>query len=520
VRRWAIAIGVVVGIAIAFIVRHWRAAPERTEAVVLRGVITQDNVLVDMYLPASRKPAPWLVFAEERARPSVGEEMQRRGIATALVSFTARQGEDTPRNGERVAAVVRELMRRTKEYRLVANPVLAGNEAGASLVALLALDPRFGLDPANLAGVVTMNGSYDAALPHVRADAPQFLVLSAHGDSHEPAQRARAFARALEKTRAKSVRSYHVSACDERALADFSGERNDVADLVASFVRAEPAPGGSESAWAVADTWGARAPLSTEPFWADERLIVRRPVDDGFRAQLGRVFADSMRDLEPWPQKTYDAIDLADYLGAHPELGTGDWVVVSNARGEQLVLSRDEIRRQRPVIVVGMDDERNLFRLLVTYNVYRAYTFKPETEPRHLLARPVGGFLHFPNAGDAAPRVVTFTDFALTLASFQVVAKDPLAAARALSKPLVRTLTAEHGCLQCHSLRGAGPRSHHLRAVDGKPTGGEALALEEYPPEVMRRFLFEQDDVAQIFGVAPIRVDKEVATQLLDVVSR
>ena len=246
------------------------------------------------------------------------------------------------------------------------------------------------------------------------------------------------------------------------------------------------APGGAESAWAVADAWSAQAPLSTEPFWADERLIVRRPIDDHFRAHLGRLFVDTMRDLEPWPCKTYDAIDLGEYLGAHPELGTGDWVVMTNARGEQLVFSRSEIEKEKPVIVVGIDDERNLFRLLVTYNVYRTYTFKPETEPRSLLARPVGAFLHFPNASDAAPHVVTFADFALTRSSFRVANHDPLATVRALPKPLLRTLTGEQGCLQCHSLHGTGARSHHIRAVDGKPSGGDALAFEEYPREVLR----------------------------------
>jgi hypothetical protein len=537
VRGWAITIGVVVGIAIALFVRQRRATPERTEGagnqigrsaagesagnqpVVLRDAIDSDDVRVDMYLPArGTLPAPWMVFAEERARTGVAEEMQRRGIAVALLSFATHEGEPSQRTGERVAEVVRELARRTSEYGLVPKPVLAGNEGGASLVGLLALDAHFGLERSKLGGVVAMNGAYDTPLPHVRAEAPPFLILSAHGDPPDSAQRTRAFARALERAGAKTVRSYHVSARDERALADLSGERNEVADLVASFVRGEPAPGGPESAWAVADAWGARAPLSTEPFWADERLVVRRPVDDDLRAQIGRFFADTMRDLDPWPRKTYDTIDLTDYLGAHPELGSGNWLVVTNARGEQIVLSHDQIQKERPVIVVGMDDERNLFRLLVTYNVYRTYTFKPETEPRPLLARPVGGFLYFPKA--RRPRAVTFADFALTTSSFRVIGDDPLASVRALPKPLLRTLTDEQGCLQCHSLRGAGARSHHLRALDGKPTGGDALAFEEYPREVMRRFLFEQDEVAQIFGVAPIRVDKQVATQLIDEVSR
>ena len=81
--------------------------------------------------------------------------------------------------------------RRTNAYGLVSRPVLAGNETGAALVARLALDPDLGLEAATIAGVVAMNGEYASVLHHVRADAPPFLVLSAHGDSGERPQGAR-----------------------------------------------------------------------------------------------------------------------------------------------------------------------------------------------------------------------------------------------------------------------------------------------------------------------------------------
>ena len=69
-KPWAIAIGVVVGIAIAFLVRHRRAPSERTEAIVLRDLMVRDDVRVDLYLPTPGKPAPWIVFADEAPRPT------------------------------------------------------------------------------------------------------------------------------------------------------------------------------------------------------------------------------------------------------------------------------------------------------------------------------------------------------------------------------------------------------------------------------------------------------------------
>ena len=496
---------------------------------VLPELAAKSDVHVDLHLPVpGERPAPWMVFAHERGWPApddkertgaaLADALQRRGIAVAVVSFGISDAHPFHAQAELVAGAVKELSRRAREYGLVAEPVLAGEELGASLVARLALDPRFGLAPPSLRGVIAMNGVYDEATK-ARADAPDFMVLSAHGDSPASAQSSRALVRSLERAGAKRVHGYHASGRDAHSLTNLSGERNDVGDLVAAFVRGEPTPGGAEGAWALSDTWAAKAPITTESFWKDDRLVVRRPADARFRATLRNVFGEMMRDLEPWPLATYDSIDLADYLRAHPELGSGEWVSMTNARGEKVVLRRSEIDRQKPVIVVGVDDDRNMFRLFVTYNVHRAYSWKPETEQRPLMVRHVGAFLYQPRAeaeGKAAPfHVTTLADTALTADSFRVTDKDPLAVARSVPKPLGAALTNEQGCLQCHSLRGDGARAHHLRAADGKVAEAHGLPLEEYPRDVLRRFLFEQEAVAKSFGVSPLVVSETVAHQLL-----
>ena len=533
VNWWTIAIAILVGVGIGVVIErrlgaHAPAASDatkRSDAVVFHDVIARPPIHVDLYLPKpSDRPAPWLVFAhergwsapddKERTGAGIADAMQRRGIAVAVVSFDEAEARPLAKCGEDVAEAVRELARRAGEYGFVAEPVLAGDDRGASLVTSLAMGARDPLGPsAKIRGVIAMNGVFDDA-PLVRADAPPFLVLSAHGDSPKSAQSSRALVRALERAGVSQVRGYHVSAREARTLSNLSGERNDVADVVAAFVRGEPTPGGAEDAWALSDVWGARAPLSTEPFWADERLVVRRPTDVRFRAAVRTMYGEMIRDLEPWPALTYDAIDLGDYLRAHPELGSGDWLEVTNVRGERLVLARSEIEKKRPQVVVGIDDERNLFRLFVTYNVHRTYSWKPETGPRPLLVRHVGGFLFVPT--DDALKVATLSNFALTTASFRVRAKDPLAVARTVPKLVSGVLTNEQGCLQCHALRGDGARAHHLRASDGTLAEGFGLALEEYPREVLRRFLFEQEAVSKSFGVSPLIVSAPAATQLLE----
>ncbi len=504
------------------------ATPPR--ASVIHDVVARDDVHVDLHLPVpGDKPAPCLVFVHERGWPApddkervgagIADALQRRGIAVAVVSFGVSDAHPFPGQVEAVARAVKELVRRASEYAIAAEPVLAGDELGASLVTQLALDARFGFEPTKVRGVIAMNGVYEA--PKARPDAPPFMVVSAHGDSPASAQSSRALVRALERVGAKRVHGYHASARDPRSLTNLSGEHNDVGDLVAAFVRGEPAPGGPESAWALSDTWSATAPISSEPFWKDERLVVRRPIDARFRAMLRGVYGEMVRDLEPWPLATYDAIDLASYLRAHPELGSGEWVEMTNARGEKVVLRRSELDRKKPVIVIGIDDDRNLFRMFVTYNVHRSYSWKPETEPRPLMVRHIGAFLYLPDDEKVSPfHVATLADMALTTASFRVTNVDPLAVARAVPKLLGATLTNEQGCLQCHSLRGDGARAHHLRAADGQVAEAHGLPFEEYPRDVLRRFLFEQEAVSKSFGVSPLTVSEAVANQLLGVVAR
>ena len=551
-RWWAVVLGLLVsvalGVAIGARLRRPPVYVKRTEAAVFHRVITRGTLRVDLYVPKAReRPAPWMVFVhehgwpapheQEREGPALADALQQRGIAVAVMTITAKDGTPSRQPGEEVVEAIRELVLRADQFGLAAAPVLAGQEAGATLVASLALDARYRLEPALVRGVIGLNGIYDGAaeppapvdpdspLKHVRADAPPFLLLSAHGDSPRSAQSSRAFARALERAGAKEVRVYHASLRDAHTLGNLSGDANDVGDLIAARMNNEPSSGGPEGPWALADTWGAHAPLSTEGFWVDERLVVQRPTDARFRARLRNLYAEMIKDLEPWPLATYAAIDLGDYLRAHPELGTGDWLELTNARGEKLVLARREIDRKKPVIVVGIDDEKNLFRLFVTYNVHRAYSWKPETEARPLLLRSVGAFLYLPNETEGAPpdgtlHPLTGADFALTTSSFKVFAEDPLAVARTAPKSVSAALTNEQGCLQCHAWRGEGARAHHVRAGDGKLSEGLGLALEEYPRDVLRRFLFEQEDVAKGFGVGPLKLSGATATQLFAEVTR
>lgn len=232
------------------------------------------------------------------------------------------------------------------------------------------------------------------------------------------------------------------------------------------------------------------------------------------------LFSLGRFELLEWPLETFHAIGLLDFLDALPpeRVGRGRHLVITNVRGEKQFWTREQIAPYEPVIVVGLDDERNLFRLGVFYRAHREYSWKDGPQPP-MMARPLGAFIHFMKE---PPREIALqaSHFALTEDSFRLVATDPLAALKDLRRDLHDTVTFRNGCVYCHSLRGVGARSHHVTAETGAPHGGFALPLESYPPEVWKAFLFDQTAVARTIGASPNPVADGVRQPLYDLVNR
>jgi hypothetical protein len=261
-------------------------------------------------------------------------------------------------------------------------------------------------------------------------------------------------------------------------------------------------------------------PFSTLPFWRQQKLIRAYSVDQRFVDRLAILYGSLSYELREWPLKTYYAIPLSAYLRALPtqNVGHGDYLITTNIRNEKQFWKLDEIEAYRPVIVVGLDDEKNLFRLGVFYRALREYSWKTGAPPP-MMARPLGGFIHFlkPPPSEIA---LQSAQFALTVGSFRRAAGDPLAGIQDLPVELYDVVTRRNGCVYCHTLRGLGSRSHHIVAGTGTAYGGEALPLESYPPEVWRAFIFDQVRVAKKIGASPNLVPEASRQGLFDLVNR
>jgi hypothetical protein len=520
------------------------------------------NVSVDLYAPpgsSGRAPLVVLLQGNEPSQPderlafaaNVGDALQRRGVATAAVSFNIHEGYTLRACAAEVAGIVQEATQAHGATRLV----FVGLGLGAWMASMLALDRRLlegaGLDPRRVGGVIAFRGTFDLAeaalerhpdgaflgasvedrresspITYARADAPPFLILSGGKDDDGWARVARPFARALRNAGARDVDCFVVPERDAHSIVHWSGRGNDLGELVYEFVASGPRELPIDNPFGVRRRWGVRPPLDASEFRKDPKAIVTYPVDDELHHTLMLLFGAMPYELSPLPGKTYQAIDLLDYLARRPEseIGKGHWLVVSNIRGETQYFAREALEKTRPVIVVGLDDEDNLYRVFTFYRLKRAYSWIPGEEPMPMMIRPLGAFLHFRTSpsqdlgGDL--RNATYAPFGLDPTSFHWVDKDPLAPVRSITGGLREAMIGTQGCLKCHAFRGSGARAHHTLADSGKPYGAFALALEEYPTDVLGRFLFEQDRVARSFGVLPLPVEPSVARELFDMVQR
>lgn len=432
-----------------------------------------------------------------------------QGVAATIV----RLSRDTlPARAQRLGATIAGTLAASPSVRRL---VFAGHAGAAPVVAALALDAalraKAGLDQVELRGVVALGGRFDPAdVPPrpVRPTAPRFLVLAGELDTSTAAARSRRFARALE-ARGVEATFFTLPGLNGESIADFARDST-LTRGVAAFARGEAVPG-------IDPRWTAWPPprQSTRAFVTDSSLERSYPISPRVHAALRVVLGDDAGELRSYDAR-YQAVDLMEFLARQPagSVGAGDHLVITNARGERVFLTRREVQAVRPRIMVGLGDEQNLFRLQGVHRPRLRYSWIADERPLPWMVRPVGGMLVFPESTPSR-RVPPTATATLTPTSFRWQRADPLARARALPDSVRSVLFGPSGCLHCHSFRGEGASSRHVRFEgDSAPDGGVALPLEQYPEAVLHAFLFDQDRIAARFGVGPLRVERRLAQQL------
>ncbi len=356
-------------------------------------------------------------------------------------------------------------------------------------------------------------------ITYARADGPAFLLLGAQDDFPGFPIDARNFYKAMRRAGHTRIERWLAPERDHFTLMRLGEPDNEARMLLLDFLNAAPLAAEFKILVEAKRRW-REPPFSTLPFWRHEKLVRAFAVDQRFVDRIGVVYRSLDYELKEWPLKKFHAVDLWEYLNALPaeKIGRGDYLVTTNIRSEKQFWKRAQIEAYKPVIVVGLDDEKNLFKLGVFYRALRQYSWKSSPQPP-MMARPLGAFFHFLKE---PPQELSLqaAQFALTENSFRLAANDPLAGLKDLPKELFETVTVRNGCVYCHSLRGMNARSHHIAAATGAAHGGEALPLEAYPAEVWRTFIFDQLSAAKKIGASPNVVAEAVRQDFFDLVNQ
>jgi acetyl esterase/lipase len=519
---------------------------------------------LDLYLPATADKKPplvifihggfWQVSDDDyRIGAYVADALSREGVAVALLRYRLAPAVRHPAQAEDVAAGVALLLRDAERYGYDRKRVyLAGHSAGGHLAALIALDASFlgkhGASPKALAGVISFSGLYDLAptwkvadnqraatvqtfgvddqalkraspVTHARSDAPPFLLIGAQEDFPGLLIDAKRFYDRMRGSGHRQIERWIAPDRDHFSLMRIADRDNEARLRLLDFVKVEPMAPEFKILVDAKRRW-TDPPFSTLPFWRHAKSIRAYPVDQRFVDRMRIVYGEIGYELREWRLKNYHAIGLADYLNALPaaKVGHGDYLITTNIRGEKQFWKREQIEAYQPLIVVGLDDEKNLFKLGVFYRAFLEYSWQSGPQPP-MMARPLGGFIHFlkPPPPEVSSQAA---QFALTEDSFRLVTSAPLGGFEDLPENLYEVLTVRNGCVYCHRLRGLGARSHHIAAATGTPHGGEALALEDYPQEVWRKFVFDQIAVAKKIGASPNEIAPQLRQSLFDLVNQ
>lgn len=534
---------------------------ERLSYVETPDAAEPEQQSLDLYLPAAAGKVPLVVFVHSRfwsAAPGgrvlygvFAKPLLEQGAAVAIVRHRLAPAHRHPAGAQDVASALRFLLDNAARYGFDPQRIfLAGHSSGAHLAALVALDPRYlaaeGLERDVIAGVIAISGAYDldpgpalsaeelawyeqtfgdaaarreASPQHwARGDAPRFLVLSAQDDIPGYVRGADAFAAALRDAGHTDAESYVVMGRTHVSILDLALDRAGTPMYVLDFLGLQPLPPAVAELRDASRFWRS-PPFSTEPFWTSGAPVREHRADPRFVLSTASFYQGLRHKRITFRPERFQAIDLFELLEAlGPEgVGEGGWLVTTNVQQEKSYFRLEELRPQRPVVVIGIDSDRNLFRNVDVFRARLEYSWRDDLPAPTYSVRPMGAFLYLLEPPPDAP-LPALASFSLTLSSFRLQDEDPLAPLRDLDAQLVAELASGSGCVRCHSLRGVGSRAGHLRALDGELQGGFALPLEEYPAEVWKRFVFEPQLTAELLGVPLNPISGPAAARLFELV--
>lgn len=236
-------------------------------------------------------------------------------------------------------------------------------------------------------------------------------------------------------------------------------------------------------------------------------IVSTRPMHDAVKKMLAFHDRDESHMIHQWPMATYDSFDLLAYRDRTAP--GARYVILRNRMGMVFVLDLEVFGAYKPEIVVGIDDEPNMFRVSWFYRTNRMFSWLSERQ--NTSVRPLGPFLSFRKPLPDDLILPIYPLHVLYLGGIEFSNENPFEAISAYSDTVRRVITKDNKCIYCHQIEGMGGTAYHLDAMTAWPQGGYALPLADYSEEVMRQFVFDQEVAAAKVGVTPNAIEPAVA---------
>ena len=246
-------------------------------------------------------------------------------------------------------------------------------------------------------------------------------------------------------------------------------------------------------------------PLNNNEYRQQFKYLKSFPVTQRVRNLFTFFFRREPYLIKQWAFRRYTAFDLLAYRDDHAP--NAQHITLKNLRGQEFHLDLSVFAEYEPVIIVGIDDETNMYRFHWFYKTLLEYTWQDTQQD--LSIRSLGPALHFRKALPEELFVPLLLRSAIPLDGITFSDADPLAAFKSLPVTIQEVITRDNNCVYCHAMGDRTPRAHHMRADTGGPQGGYGLPLVDYSPEVMREFLRNQTHVANTIGMSPNEVKPE-----------
>ena len=342
--------------------------------------------------------------------------------------------------------------------------------------------------------VILLGATPDIAPPKsANPNAPNFLVFVDKGDPTEKVVAARKFASALSGFGIRSSILFTPEGIIDRDPLDRL-----ITDIIFHFIGRSPFNEQFNALLNAYTDWQT-PPFDHNAISSQTEFIDDYEMTDQVKMLLGVHFGFEPHLIKQWPLETFRAFDIMAYQKRTTP--NAKHVTLRNIRGQVIYMDLEEYGPYEPVIIVGVDDETNLYRMAWFYRTKAMYSWKADVP--ELSARLLGPFLYFRKPIPEEMQIPMLLRSALSLDGITFSEEDPLESIKSYPPQIQKIITTDNKCIYCHQIGGVGGRYYHIKAETAEPQGGVAIPLEAYPDFVINAFLYDQVATAKKIGMTP-----------------